>query len=377
MLNVAPEAEVGFCYGEVNAHMPKKKSVPQKPKVPEPAPEPKEEEVTCPVCGKAVGLEVTECPHCGAAFEEEEIEEIVEQPAASKPAPKAVVEEPLKAEPVAEDELAACPVCGKMVSLSVSTCPNCGAEFEVEEVEEVIEPTAAPSRSEPKAVVEEPLEAEGVSEDEMAECPVCGKMVNLNVTSCPNCGAEFEEEEVEEVIEVEEKTSRASARPEPAEVEEVPMVVEGEEESSVAELEGPTSITDLRVIGVALIILGIIGSQISFMIDWYWTWVPPIEDNLAMFIALPAVVIVVGLLVFLLIKRAAGSGKKVPSQTSGMSLSLFLFGILALVMVMLWNPINDAMQSSNGGVGAAFVIMLVAGIALYFIKVRSETRATA
>ena len=33
-----------------------------------------EEEVTCPVCGKPVGLEVTSCPYCGAEFESEEEE---------------------------------------------------------------------------------------------------------------------------------------------------------------------------------------------------------------------------------------------------------------------------------------------------------------
>ncbi len=307
--------------------MPKKKPAIEKPKEPEPEPEPvadAEEEVTCPVCGKPVGLDVTECPHCGAEFEEEEVEEVVEQVAPPEP------------------------------------------------------------KAQPKAVVEEPLEGEPVGDDEMAECPVCGKMVSLNVSACPNCGAEFEEEEVEEVIEVEEKqvpqaAPRPHARPVPVEVEEEPAEVEEEvvEEAEPAETEAPTSILDLRVIGVALIVLGIIGSQISFMIDWYWTWVPPIKSNLGMFIAVPAVVIVVGLLVYLLVKKARGDGKKVPAQMPGMSLSLFLFGILALVMVMLWNPINKALQSSSGGVGAAFVIMLVAGVAMYFIKIRTDARASA
>jgi predicted amidophosphoribosyltransferase len=342
--------------------MPKKKPAAEKPKVPEPKPV-EEEEITCPVCGKSVGMEVTECPHCGAAFEEEEVEEAVPQkPAPSKQSAKAVVEEPLEAEE--DEEMAACPVCGKMVRLSAPSCPNCGAEFQEEEVEE-------PVKSAPKPVVEEPVEAEAVGDDEMAECPVCGKMVGLNVAACPNCGAEFEEEVVEEVIEVEE--AKTAARAKPSAIEEESAVVEEEQEVEPVELEGPTSILDLRVIGVALIVLGIIGSQISFMIDWYWTWVPPIENNLAMFLGLAAVVVVIGLLVFMLIKKAAGSGKKVPRQAPGISLSLFLFGIMALVLVMLWNPINDALQSSRAAVGAAFVILLVVGVAMYFVKIRSES----
>ena len=103
------------------------------------------------------------------------------------------------------------------------------------------------------------------------------------------------------------------------------------------------------------------------MIDWYWTWVPPIEDNLGLFVALPAVVIVVGLLVFMLVKKALGSGRKLPRMMPGMSLSLFLFGILALVLVMLWDPINSALQDSNAGVGGAFVAILIIGVLVMFM----------
>jgi len=277
-----------------------------------------------------------------------------------------------------EEEEVTCPVCGKLVGLDVAECPHCGAEFEEEEIEEVIEEEPAPkpaARAKPQPAAEE----EPVDEDELAECPVCGKMVSLNVSACPNCGAEFEEEEVEEIIEVEEKrVAVAPAKGAPHKIiEEEPEEAEVEAEAEPVELEGPTSITDLRVIGIALIVLGIIGSQISFMIDWYYTWVPPIGDNLGIFIAIPAVVIVVALLVFLLMKKAAGEGKKVPAQMPGMSLSLFLFGILALVMIMLWSPINDALQNSNAGVGVAFVLMLVVGIVLVFMKIRTESRATA
>ena len=290
--------------------MPKKKQEPVIEKEPE---EPEEEEVTCPICGKPVGLEVMTCPHCGAEFEEE-----------------AVVEE---------------------------------------EVAEAAEPKPA-------------KEAPPASEEEMAECPVCGKMVGLTVPSCPYCGAEFEEEEVEEVIEVEEEETVAP-KPAPAKaakpVREEAVVEEEAAETEEEEfpIEGPASILDFRVIGASLIILGILGSQIAFMIDWYWSWVPPIEDHLGLFVAIPAVIIVVGLLVFLLIKRFASEGKKVPRPIPWMSLSIFLFGILALVVMMLWNPINEALQSSNLIVGIAFVAVLLVGAVLTFLGSRSPSKATA
>jgi len=277
-----------------------------------------------------------------------------------KPAKKEVEEV------VEDEEQVTCPVCGKSVGLSVPSCPFCGAEFEEEAIEEIVEEAEAKPQATaaPQAEVED-----AVDEDEMAECPVCGTMVSLNVPSCPSCGAEFEEEEVEEVVEVEEAPAKAApTRPRPSKV-----VVEDEavyvEEEPVRALTGPpSSIVDLRVVGIALILLGIIGSQIAFMIDWYWTWVPPIGDNLGMFIAIPAVIVVAGLLVFMLIKRSViGKRRKVPSMVPAMSLSLFLFGILALIMIMLWNPINSALQSSSLGVGGAFLAILIIGFLAVFM----------
>ncbi|MEM2892365.1 MAG: zinc ribbon domain-containing protein [Thermoplasmata archaeon] len=333
--------------------MPKKK---QQEPVPQKKPEvADEEEVACPICGKPVGLEVASCPYCGAEFEEEAVVE--EAPEKAKAAP-----------PVAdEEEMAECPVCGKMVSIKVSTCPYCGAEFEEETVTE--ERAPEPVKATPAAASEVVAE-----EEEKAECPVCGKMVGLTVPTCPYCGAEFEEEEVEEIIEVEEVVPKATPAKtsEPAVAEET---VEAAEEEPVP--QDLTSILDFRVIGASLIVLGILGSQIAFMIDWYWSWVPPIEDHLAMFVAIPAVIIVLGLLVFLLIKRFASEGKKVPRPVPWASLSMFLFGILALVVMMLWDPINSALQSSNMAVGVAFVVVLLVGAGLMFLGSRSSSRAAA
>lgn len=250
-------------------------------------------------------------------------------------------------EEVEEETEVTCPVCGKLVGLTVVSCSHCGAEFEEAAEEEAEEE----ERPQPAQVATE--------EGETAECPVCGVAVSLAISSCPSCGAEFEEEEVEEIIEVEEKAVPVAKKRE--------AVVEEAEAEEPTIAGAPSSITDLRVIGVALIILGIIGSQVAFMIDWYWTWVPPIKDNLGMFVAIPAVVIVVGLLVFMLIKKAAAGGKKVPTMMPGMSLSIFLFGILGLVLIMLWNPINDALQSSSAGVGGAFVAILIVGVLVMFM----------
>ena len=305
--------------------------------------------------------------------------------------------QPVKVEPVEEPEEAVddseeitCPVCGKPVGLEVMECPHCGAEFESEEVEEIVEeePAAEPQMAAPE--VEE--ETEAVSSDDMAECPVCGKSVSLSVSACPYCGAEFEEEEVEEVIEVEEEpepvpVAKPRAAPvvveeeEVAEVEEVveeePAEVEYEEVHRVP-VDPPSSITDLRVIGVSLIVLGILGSQISFFIDWYWTWVPPIEDNLGMFLGLAAVVVVVGLVVFMLYKRSSAAKRtKKKSVLPGMALSLFLFGILAVVMVLLWDPINAALQSQSIGVAIGFIAVLIVGVLAMFMGQKMNTRASA
>jgi len=257
-----------------------------------------------------------------------------------------------------DEEEIACPVCGKPVGLTVPSCPYCGAEFEEEEeVEEEapIEKEIPMGKTKGKAKVTPPPAAPAEEVVEEVSCPVCGKPVGLDVASCPHCGAEFEEAEVEEVIEVEEK-----------------QVVEKEgPEEEAEEVEAPTSIMDLRVIGVALIILGIIGSQVALMIDWYWSWVPPISQNLGLFVAIPAVVVVVGLLVFMLVKKAVSGGRTVPGMMPGVALSLFLFGIFALIIVLLYNPINKALESSQMSVGLGFILVLAAGIGLMFMGTRT------
>lgn len=276
------------------------------------------------------------------------------------------------------DEEVACPVCGKKVGLDVPSCPNCGAEFEEEEAEET-----------PGAAEAQPV---GTDEGDEVACPVCGCMVGLEVTACPRCGAEFEEEEIEEVIEVEEKVvfeevAPAPAKPKPAakpkaKPAEKPRARPAERpkpkprpaaaaESPFSDL--PATIMDFRVLGIALILLGIVGAQVALMIDWYWSWVPPIEDNMGMFVAIPVLVLVVGLLVFMLVKKALSSGKSMPGMMPGTALALFVFGILALIVVMLWDPINSALQDSKMTVAAGFIVALVVGVLLLFMGMRSAS----
>ena len=244
--------------------------------------------------------------------------------------------------PEEQEEKAACPVCGKLVGLDVAACPHCGAEFEEEEE----------------------AFAQTVDQGETAACPVCGKMVSLDVASCPNCGAEFEEEEVEEIIEVEERQIPAKvpvkAAAKRAEPHEVAFGI-------------PTGIMDLRVIGIALVILGIFGAQVAAMIDWYWTWVPPIEDNLAVFVVLPVAVLIIGLLLFMLVKKAATAGGKVPANAPGVSLAIFLFGIIALIVMLMWNPINSALESSKGGVAGGFLVIFIVGALMVFMGMKSTS----
>jgi len=293
------------------------------------------------------------------------------------PTPGTVRFMPKKSRPVdpepeeVEEEQATCPVCGKPVGLDVVSCPNCGAEFEEEEVaeEQPEVASAGPGKAAPAASAKAAVQA--VDEEETAECPVCGKSVGLSLSTCPNCGAEFEEEEVEEVIEVEEKEAPVK-RPAAKVKEEQEAIQVEEQEASVSH---PTSVIDLRVLGVALIMLGIMGSQISAFVKWYWTWVPPIKSNLGMFIGIAAVVIVVGLLVYMLAQRATSSGKKVPDMMPNLMLSLFLFGIFALILIMLWSPINSALQHSSLGVAGAFLGIFIVGVLVMIMGQRMTDKA--
>ncbi|MEW5748770.1 MAG: hypothetical protein AB1793_08335 [Candidatus Thermoplasmatota archaeon] len=131
-------------------------------------------EAACPICESTVSTADRSCPFCGAEFE-------AEGEAASVMAWPAPEGQPAQA-PAADD--VSCPVCARIVGSEVTSCPFCGAEFEEEA------PTA------PAGFV--PNYGPELADDEVL-CPVCGNRVGGEVPACPYCNAQFEEGEVEEV----------------------------------------------------------------------------------------------------------------------------------------------------------------------------------
>lgn len=175
-------------------------------------------------------------------------------------------------------------------------------------------------------------------------CPVCGKTVGLEVATCPYCGAEFEEGEVEEVIE----ERVVSAAPAPA---------------------GP--VFDRRVFGIALIILGIVGTQISIQLDWYYQWVPPIGENLGLFALIGVAVLAAGLGIFLALKRRAQGGREVTVFVRSLSLAVFIVGIVTLALFLAWDPVNEAIASNQSVAGAVFFVLFLVGLALVVLARRA------
>jgi hypothetical protein len=249
----------------------------------------------------------------------------------------------------------------------------------------------------PKKENEEPEEPE-------VTCPVCGNVVTLDDPFCPHCGAEFEEEEVEEIVEVDEvveveEVPEAPEDEEKAEAEEVeeaeePVEAEAKEETDAeAEEEAPacaapgeaapldfkTHLLDMRVFGITLLLLGILGTQIALFVTWYWTWVPPITSNLGIYLIIGVVIIVVGLLSFKLASDRAEAGKEMNPIIPSVIMAIFLFGIIATVMLVAGGPISSAM-TGNGqiGMGIVFIVLIVVGILLFMMgakKASEETKA--
>lgn len=208
-------------------------------------------------------------------------------------------------------------------------------------------------------------------EEPEVTCPVCGNPVSLDDEFCPHCGAEFEEEEIEEIVEVEETPEDEYATEEFEEYEAEESIEEGPYEVPEIEAEKETpaapsvGIFDIRVIGIALLILGIIGTQIALFIDWYWEWVPAIDSNLGMFSLIGIAIIVIGFLGFAMVKKSVSEGKKMSPVFPSILLGIFLFGIIALVMILANGPINDAMDSTNLGMAGIFIVLLLVGIFMF------------
>ena len=245
----------------------------------------------------------------------------------------------------------------------------------------------------PNKKKEEPEEPE-------VTCPVCGNVVTLDDPFCPHCGAEFEEEEVEEIIEVDEVVE-AEEVPEAPEDEEKAEAVEVEEEEEPVEAEAEetaveeaeeeeapscpapgeaapldfrTHLLDMRVFGITLLLLGIIGTQIAAFVTWFWTWVPPITSNLGMYLIIGIVIIVVGLLSFKLASDRANAGKKMNPIMPSVIMAIFLFGIIATIMLVAGGPISSAMTGSGqAGMAIVFVVLIVIGILLFMMGAKKAS----
>jgi len=230
-------------------------------------------------------------------------------------------------------------------------------------------------------------------------CPVCGNVVTLDDPFCPHCGAEFEEEEVEEIVEVDEvvEVEKIPEAPEDeakaVEVEEEPVEAEAEETAEEeadeeAEEEAPacaapgeaapldfkTHLLDMRVFGITLLLLGILGAQIAFFVTWYWTWVPPITSNLAMYLIIGIIIILVGLLSFKLASDRANAGKKMNPIMPSVIMAIFLFGIIATIMLIAGGPISGAMTGSGqAGMAIVFILLMVVGILLFMMGAKKAS----
>ena len=261
----------------------------------------------------------------------------------------------------------------------------------------------------PKTPKKEKIEPE---EPEVT-CPVCGNAVTLDDPFCPHCGAEFEEEEVEEIVEVDEvvefeeipeapedevkaKAVEFEVEEEPVEAEaEEPVEVEADEEveeedeeaedeeeapscpapGEAAPLNFRAHLLDMRVFGITLLLLGILGAQIAFFVTWYWKWVPPITSNLTMYMILGIIIIVVGLLSFKLASDRANAGKKMNPIMPSVVIAIFLFGIIATIMLVAGGPISNAMTGSGGqiGMGTVFIVLIVIGILLFMMGAKKAS----
>lgn len=304
---------------------------PKAPKAPkgQKAPKEKEEaEVTCPVCAGIVTLDDPFCPHCGAEFEEEEVEEVIEEDIptieAVHPAPEP---EEIELEPESE-----------VLDFDEPKPEIVKTKFDDEKVE------AFPSDA-PEEPFEVPFEAP-------AEAPAAeeGHVEEL-----------FPELEAEPVR-IEEDEDEINACPPPA----------AEKEADAS------SLTDLRVIGIAMLMLGIIGAIVMSNIRWFWLWVPAIQGNVLPYALVGIAIILLSFIFFrkMAVDKDKGKAPMHPMLPSVM-LSLILFGFMTIVLFMISNQITQALKSSQIGVSSIFVVLVVVGFLIYLSGSRTKNEASA
>ncbi len=120
----------------------------------------------CKECGMLVLPGETVCRKCGAYID---------------------IPDEIKEKMKHKVEYIECSECGAEVPADARRCPKCGANFD-EETEEV---HVQVSEEELRAEAETRAEPEG----DYFECSECGAKVPADAKKCPNCGAEFDEDE--------------------------------------------------------------------------------------------------------------------------------------------------------------------------------------
>jgi len=293
--------------------------------------------------------------------------------------PKAPKAPKAKEAPKVKDEAeVTCPVCAGTVTLDEPFCPHCGAEFEEEEVEEIIEEEISTIEALPEAPESEELELFPESEElSTAETKFDDDAIELSPSDAP-------EEPFEVAFEAPpaEETPIEEFQPEPeVESDYVEEVEEGTvacPPPKVAREVATTGLTDLRVIGISMLLLGIIGAVVMFNIKWFWLWVPAIQMNILPY-ALVGVAII--LLSFIYLRKMAGDTSKgnapLHPMLPSIMLALILFGFMTTILFILAKPINEALKSSQIGVSVVFVIMVVLGLLLYIIGSRTKSETSA
>lgn len=260
-----------------------------------------------------------------------------------------------------DDPEVTCPVCGGIVTLDDPFCPHCGAEFEEEEVEDVVEEEVSTIDRVPEAPELEDFEPEEmVAEPEKEKTPL-------------ELAEELPDAPDEEALVEKESTELLFTEPEESILtEEEAVALPKQADARVVE----TSITDLGVISCSIIILGLIGTIVMSNIKWFWKWVPSIEGNLIPYAVIGMVVIFVP---FLLFRKMATDSEKgrapLHPMLPSMMLALILFGFMTVILFVLAGPITDALKSSQFGVSTIFIILIVVGLVLYIYDIRLKAKA--
>jgi len=262
-----------------------------------------------------------------------------------------------------------CPVCAGTVTLDEPFCPHCGAEFEAEEVEEVIEEEIPTVEALPVAPESEELE--------ISETMFDDDKIDAFPSDAPEAPIEpaFEAPPAEE-IHLEEFQFEPEVETE--HFEEVDGDIAACPPPKVEREVAVTGLTDLKVIGIAMLLIGIIGAVVMFNIKWFWLWVPAIQGNILPYALIGVAIILVS---FMLFRKMAGDTNKGKAPLHPMlpsiMLALILFGFMTVVLFILSKQITEALKASQIGVSVVFVVMVIVGLVIYILGSRTKSETSA